>query len=69
MSSLLLPIHVLLLSVLISLSSALLKPSSKPDCEKRLYMVDEAVAKISIALNKEARPFTSVRDFNDNYCT
>lgn len=43
--------------------------SSKTECEKKFKAVDEAVAKISIALAPNARPFKDLEDFAENYCT
>jgi hypothetical protein len=42
--------------------------SEKLDCEQKLRDIDEAVANISIALAKNARPFVDEADFAENYC-
>lgn len=58
---------LLTLSSLIPVSSGS-RGKSKAECEKKFAEVDEAVAKISIALAKQARSFHDVDDFTQNYC-
>ena len=54
------------LLLLLSLTAA--EGAKREECEEKLRQVDEAVANISIALAKDARPFESLDDFSLRYC-